>query len=163
MHVDKASPAKAMAGRSRGSRWRPVGEGSGKGWMESTRDRFADRARLAVGSGSAGVPDETVTAALQRLRSLEAPPARAGVFARAPEETTDGEEAVEPVATASPSSVFQAAIWEHRTSSGLRASGFEPQRNTFFVCGRPVQVFQCSKKIPSIISGVSNDTPMRCR
>ena len=44
-----------MAGTSRGSRWRPVGKGSGKGWMESTRDRFEDRGRLAVGSGSEGV------------------------------------------------------------------------------------------------------------
>ena len=74
--------------------------------MESTRDRFEDRGRLAVGSGSEGVPNETVAAALQRLRSLEEAPARAGVFAHAPEETTDGEEAVAPVAKARASSVF---------------------------------------------------------
>ena len=130
--------------------------------MESRRDRFEERGRPAVGKGRReDVPEEETMTVLGRTRDMEAPTAHAGVFARAPEDASDGENAVEPVATASASTVHQAALHTHRMSTGHRASGFEPQWNTFHVCGRPVQVFQWSNKIPSVISGVSNDTPMR--
>ena len=129
--------------------------------MESRRDRFEERGRPAVGKGRReDVPEEETMTVLGRTRDMEAPTAHAGVFARAPEDASDEQHAVEPVATAGSSTLYQAALHTHRMQTGRRASGFEPQRNTFFVCGRPVQVFQWSNKIPSVISGVSHHTPM---
>ena len=50
------------------------------------------------------------------------------------------EEPAEPVAAVGVRAIHQAALETHRMSTGRRASGFEPQRNTFYVLGRPVQV-----------------------
>ena len=122
---------------------RGYGKGRGQGtWIERTRDRFEEIPRRDVASSSGDVPEETRAAAESRVRQMStAGIERAGVFARSPEDDPREDDANEPVAFASVSQVLQAGLQEHRFSSGRRASGFEPQRNTFYVCGRPVQVF----------------------
>ena len=123
------------------------GKRGGKGkssqtWIEVTRDRLEERSRLEVGCGKGAVPENTRAVLRANARSKGGgQSARAGVWLREPERNEIEETAVEPVATAATSStVHHAALEMHRMSTGRRASGFEPQRNTFYVCGRPVQV-----------------------
>ena len=134
------------------------GRGFGKSWLEHTRDRLEGPGRQSTGSGDEAVPEEARASVRARAGEIGGGrPGRAGVFARVPDEQDrDEEEAVEPVATVSPQDAHTAALLAHRMSTGRRASGFEPQRNTFFVCGRPVQVnFQTNQKSYFLQSGVT--------
>ena len=131
-------------GKSKGSRAAQQGKG-GKTWVEVARERFDARGGRDSGKGKGDVPEELTKYVAAAVRDLDRPPpSNRGVFAAPPEETSE-EEAVEPVATASSSSVYRAALETHRMSSGRRASGFEPQRNTFYVLGRPIQVCKTTK------------------
>ena len=145
IHVGRTSLLKAMGGAGKGGGGRREGKGkSGKSWIELACDRFESRGRLEPGSGKGAVPQDTRAAVAARAKALSspAPAARGGVFAPPPEDAPDEDETVEPVAAVGVQAVHQAALETHRMSSGRRASGFEPQRNTFYVCGRPVQVFR---------------------
>ena len=68
------------------------------------------------------------------------------------------EEENAPVEAISTGSVYQAATEARRFGSGLRASGFEPQRHAFYVLGRPAQVMVAAmKKHPfNSVSGVAD-------
>lgn len=127
------------AGEGRGS---ALGQRGGGGRLELTRDRLEGRERQSVGSGEEVLPEEARASVRVRAREIgSGQPERAGVFARpADEEVQDEGEAVEPVATVRAQAAHTAALQSHRVGSGRRASGFEPQQNTFFACGRPAQV-----------------------
>ena len=140
--------AKAMGGGGKGW-WRPVDRPyRGKGWLEVQRERFDEKGKPATGKGAQGdVPEETRGSAADRAREAEATASgRTGIFSRAPEDEGSDEGTGEASASASASTVRTTALRTHRMVEGRRASGFEPQRNTFYILGRPVQVVSRSNK-----------------
>ena len=142
MHVEYTSLRKAMGGHGKGSGSQRAGKGkSGKSWIEAASERFESRGMLDPGSGKGKVPESTRAAVAARAKALSTPtPTSSGVFAPPPEDNANADDAAEPVAAVGVREIHQAALETHRMSTGRRASGFEPQRNTFYVLGRPVQV-----------------------
>ena len=146
--------AKAMGGGGKGRRGGGKGgrgftssrrKGCGrKGWMERTSDRLDAWGRTNV-TGPRGhgylPPEEIGPSVRERALQLQRRQAeRSGVFSPPPEDEQN--DAAEPVAAAvGVATARTAALQSHRMVEGRRASGFEPQRNTFYVQGRPVQVF----------------------
>jgi len=103
-------------------------KGSG-GWTEATRERLAARS-----SGEEARRDSLRTSEQVTRRALDIEEAR---------QSASGVWRTEEAASSSSVSmaaVYQAAIEGHRFDSGVRASGFEPQRHALYVLGRPVQV-----------------------
>lgn len=117
-------------------------------WLEVARDRFESRGGRESGKGKGLVPEELTDYVAQVVRKLTRPaPSNCGAPAFPPEEASE-KEPLEFVATATASSVYRAALDTHRMCTGRRASGFEPQRNTFYVLGRPIQVCMTTKTSP---------------
>ena len=146
--------AKAMGGGGKGRRGGGKGgrgftssrrKGCGrKGWMERTSDRLDAWGRPDItgpGGHGYGPPEEIGPSVRERALQLQGRQAeRSGVFSPPPEDEQN--DAAEPVAAAvGVETARTAALQSHRMVEGRRASGFEPQRNTFYVQGRPVQVF----------------------
>ena len=126
-----------------------VGKGrGGQTWLEATRDRLNEWGKPETGKGRKGEFTGRWMAPV-RERAWQAQrqqTERTGVFSRPPEDEED--DAAEPDAMlVGAETVHAAALRSHRMVEGRRASGFEPQRNTFYILGRPVQVFGPSKKI----------------
>ena len=136
-------------GKGRGGGWSGKGRGGGPSWIERTRDRLESHYAEDIGDSDTPVPPAASLAVRRRAEQIggSRPPAT-GVWAR-PADAEQGEEldTVEPVATVTAEAAHNAALQSHRKGAGRRASGFEPQRNTFFISGRPTQVtFQTNKK-----------------
>ena len=128
-------PAKSVGGPPRES-----GKGSGVPWLDATRDRLADHGGKIIGIGKGQVPEQTQRLVAERARTISGGSSgSAGVFAP-PEGAEQDANQSQPRSVASASSVWQASLEAHRHGSGVRASGFEPQRHAFYILGRPVQV-----------------------
>ena len=146
--------AKAVGGNGKG--WRREGAGKGRGgksWLGVQCERFDGEGTPATGPvGIDAVPEERRAPVMDRARKagLDAP-GRAGVFSRAPEDDVSEEDTGEATASVSAGTVHATALRAHRMVEGRRAWGFEPQRNTLYILGRPVQVFSRSNKTTFII------------
>ena len=128
-----------MGGRGR----RGFNAGKGGQWMEVTRDRFESKGTADKGKGKASLPEQIRGAVAARAAELAGGGSAAsssGVWARAPEEGEQEHLTGEPVAPVNIQTAHRAALEHHRMVTGRRASGFDPTRNTFYICGRPVQV-----------------------
>ena len=150
MHVNSIDSSKAMGGRGKEKGAGSSGKGKKATWIEATANRLEEHGNRVVGKGKGAVPTEVREAVAERARTIAGDSRPRGVFARPPEDAASDEEASEPVALASAAAVYSAALDEHRRGGGVRASGFEPQRNTFFVLGRPVQVLMWQKTCPML-------------
>ena len=134
-----------MGGRGR----RGFNAGKGGQWMEVTRDRFESKGTADKGKGKASMPEQirgSVAARAAELGGGGSAASSSGVWARAPEEGDQEHLTGEPVAPVNIQSAHRAALEHHRMVTGRRASGFDPTRNTFYICGRPVQVLIQSKQ-----------------
>ena len=129
-------PPSSSKGR-RNAASQPKGRGKGT-WMEATASRLAEAGGVRdIGTREWPVPHDTQMATIDRMDGLERGRRQsAGVFSE--EELPEG--SIPHVI--SPAVVYQATVDTHRRSTGLVASGFEPQRHAFYVLGRPVQVIK---------------------
>ena len=126
-----------------GGRGKHGNAGKGGQWMEKTRDRFESKGTPDKGKGKASLPEQirgSVAARAAELPGGGSAPSSSGVWSRAPEEGDQEHPTGEPVAPVDFQSAHRAALEHHRMVTGRRASGFDPTRNTFYICGRPVQV-----------------------
>lgn len=124
------------------------GRGKGLSWVEVTSNRFADRGQPDVGKGKADTAEDArrrVAARASELAAHAAGFSRTGAWAP-PDDDAGDLGTGEPVAPVGLQAAHRAALEGHRMHTGRRASGFEPQRNTFYICGRPVQVLTWPKQ-----------------
>lgn len=122
-----------------GSRGAGAASGSGAAsstWTAATAQRFQQTQHGKPSPYAKGVGEHPTWSARDLAAQIqEGKGGRKGVWT----ETPDGEEQDLPDMV-SPDAALQAARQYHRVSSGMLATGFEPQRHSFYICGRPVQV-----------------------
>ena len=134
-----------MGGRGRRGFNAPAGKGGT--WMEVTRDRIQSKGTPDQGKGKGSKPQQvrqSVAARAAALAGTSDALERRGLWAD--EEQFQGHLTGEPVAPVTMQAAHRAALDHHRMVTGRRASGFDPMHNTFYICGRPVQVFIRSKQ-----------------
>ena len=114
-------------------KWVPKGQLS---WLEATAARLEAKGSKGLGKGKSTVPEDTQMAAATMLAGVEQQRrGQVGVFAP---EAGGGSSAGRGTGPAA--SIYETSVQMHRTSTGILATGFEPQRHAFYVLGRPVQV-----------------------
>jgi len=117
-------------------RWQPKAEPDSS-WLVHTAQRLERRAeQQPLPEAAPGGPSAAYAAAARLAREQQrrrgepfAPPAAA--------DTGSDEDEVDPA------TLMISQREYYRTGAGMTATMFEPQRNTYFVCGRPVQVPFC--------------------
>ena len=124
------------------------GRGKGTTWVEATANRFGDRGQPDVGKGKADTADarSRVAARALELAQQDTGFSHTGTWAPPDDDDAGHLGTGEPVAPVRLQAAHRAALEGHRMHTGRRASGFEPQRNTFYICGRPVQVLTWPKQ-----------------
>ena len=116
-------------------RWQPKAQPDSS-WMLHTAERLEQRA--AQQPPPEAVPAAVAFAAAARLARQRQQQSRGGVWAPPDDVDMEGEDEEVDAET-----LMISQREYYRTGGGMTATTFEPQRNTYFVCGRPVQVSCC--------------------